>query len=132
MGGIALRLFGPPKGSPGPLGPPGPPGPPGPLGAHLRAISKVSLICQGFSCCMLWGGGSSSPPGTMVQEMTSVVVAKVCVDIVQLPCVSRPIGVPCWVFLSLYGLPGPLVLIIAGVLLICSLIEGTDSSSVLG
>ncbi len=64
--------------------------------------------------------------------MTSVVVAKVCVDIVWLPCVLCPIGVPCWVLLSLYGLPRPLVSIIASVLLICSLIEGADLFSVSG
>ena len=62
--------------------------------------------------------------------MTSVAVTKVCVDIVWLPYVLCPIGVSWWVFLSLCGLPGPLVLITTSMLLICSLIEGVDSSSV--
>jgi len=78
------------------------------------------------------GGGSSSPPSIRVREMISVVVARVCIDITLLLRVSRPIGVPCQVLLSLCGLPRPLALIIAGVLLICSSIEGTDSSSVSG
>ncbi len=69
-------------------------------------------------------------PGTRVQEMTSVVVAKVCVDITWLLCATCPIGAVCWVFLSLCGLPGPLVSITAGVLLICMPIESVDSSSV--
>ncbi len=56
MGGIAPGSFGPLKGSLCPLGPPGPPGPLGPPGARLRVMSKVSLICRGFSCCMLVGG----------------------------------------------------------------------------
>jgi len=61
-----------------------------------------------------------------------VVIARVCVDIAWLPYVLCPTGVPCWVFLSLCGLPGPLVAITASVLLICISIEGTDSSSVSG
>ncbi len=68
----------------------------------------------------------------MVQEIISVIVAKVCVDIVLLPCASVcSLGVP-WVFLSLCGLPGPPISITAGVLLICMSIEGVDSSSVSG
>jgi len=45
VGGIAPGLFGPLKGSLGSLGSPGPPGPLSPLGAHPRAMLKVSLIC---------------------------------------------------------------------------------------
>ena len=86
VGGIAPGLLGPLKGSLGPPGPPSPPGPLGPPGARPRAMLKVSLIWQGFSCCVL-GGGSLWSPGTRVREMTSVVVARVCVDITLLPYV---------------------------------------------
>ena len=67
--------------------------------------------------------------------MVSVVVAKVCVDIMLLLHVLLTgclVGVPCWILLSQCGLPGLFVLIIAGVLLICMLIEGIDLSSVSG
>ncbi len=67
--------------------------------------------------------------------MVLVAVAMVCVDIRLLLCVSltdRPIGVSCWVSLFQCGLPELLALIVAGAFLICTLIEGIDSSSVSG
>ena len=71
----------------------------------------------------------------MVREMISVVITKVCVDIMLLLRAllsGRPIGVSYWEFLSLCRLSGPLVLTTASVFLICTLIEGIDSSSVSG
>ncbi len=134
VGGIPLGVFGSPwglLGPPGPPGPSGPPGPPDPLGACPRVMSKVSLICWGFWCWLL-GGGLSSPPGAMVQEMISVIVTRVCVDIVWLlRAFVCSMGVP-RVFLSWCGLSGPLASTIAGVLLICILMEGIDLSSVSG
>ena len=64
--------------------------------------------------------------------MTSVVVAKVCVDIAWLLYVFVcSLDVP-GVSLLLCRLPGLLASTIAGVLLICTSIEGVDSSSVSG
>ncbi len=68
----------------------------------------------------------------MVREMISVVIARVCVDIAKLQSAFVLMGVPCWLLLSLCGLPGPLMLIIAGVLLICTSMDGADLSLVLG
>src|SRR6266851_7050511 len=127
---MAAGPGGPPYGSFGPPDPPGPPGPSGPPGAHPRAMSNVSRICCGFSC---WtGSGGSSPPGTMVREMVSVFVAKVCVDIAKLQFAFVLMGVPCWLLLSRYGLPGLSASTTARELLICTSIKGVDSSSVSG
>jgi len=80
------------------------------------------------------GGASSPSPGTMVREMVLIVVTIVCVDITLLLCEllteRSPLGVPCSILLVQCGLPGPLGSIITGVLLICALMEATDSSSV--
>ena len=76
-----------------------------------------------------------SLPGTRVRVMTSVVITKVCVDILLLlhALLSGWLtGVPCWILLSWCGLLGLLGSITAGALLICTLIEGVDSSSVSG
>src|SRR6266851_362287 len=127
---MAAGPGGPPYGSFGPPDPPGPPGLLGPPGARPRAMSNVSRICCGFSC---WtGSGGSSPPGTMVREMVSVFVARVCVDIAKLQFAFVRTGVPCCSFLSQCGLPGLFASISARVLLICTSIEGVDLSSVSG
>ena len=71
----------------------------------------------------------------MVREMISVVITKVCVDIMLLLralSIGCLIGVPCWELLSLCGLPRLLASTTAGVLLICTSIEGIDLSSVSG
>jgi len=81
------------------------------------------------------GGGSSSPPGTMVQEMVSI-VAMVCIDIRLLLHASLTerslLDVPCSLLWVQCGLPGPLMLIRAGVFLICMLVESLVSFSVSG
>src|SRR6266851_1905961 len=93
-------------------------------------MSNVSQICCGFSCCT--GSGGSLPLGTMVREMVSVFITKVCVDIAKLWLASAQMEVPCCSFLSRCGLPRLFASIIAHVLLICTSIEGVDSSSVSG
>src|SRR5216683_2424357 len=64
--------------------------------------------------------------------MVSVFVAKVCVDIAKLWFAFAQMGVPYCSPHSLCGLPGPSVSTIAHVLLICTSIEGVDSSLVSG
>ena len=81
----------------------------------------------------MWRGeGSSSPLGTMVQEIVSI-ATMVCADIVSLLRVSLTerslLGVPCSLLLVWCGLPGLLMLIRAGAFLICRLVESSVSSS---
>ena len=68
----------------------------------------------------------------MVQEMVSVFVARVCVDIAKLRFAFVRMGVPCQSLLSQCGLPGLSASTIARELLICTSIEGVDLSSVSG
>src|SRR5216683_3689422 len=91
---------------------------------------NVSWICCGFSCWVATGGSLS--PGTMVREIVSVFIAKVCVDIAKLRFAFVRMGVPWWSLLSQYGLPGLSASTIARELLICTSIEGVNSSSVSG
>ena len=77
-----------------------------------------------------------SPLDTIVHEMVSVVVAMVCIDIMSLLYGSLTgrslLDVLCSILLIWCGLSRLLSSIIAGVLLICALMEATDSSSVSG
>ena len=81
------------------------------------------------------GGGSLSPPGTMVREIVSI-ATMVCADIALLSHVLLTgrslLGVPCSLLLVQCGLSGLLMSIRTGVFLICWLVKLSVSPSVSG